>query len=176
MIFGTLSPRPIREITLPRDVRAGACAPVAGHRGSARPRARLPGSNQHAGSARCARGLAAQYAVAAAAGLQRTAEPPPPCRTRPCDWRLQFVLPIARWSSMDRRVSQQGNAFGRVRRAALSIWWALRTSACRGPNPSVDRRVRWMRRAPGWQGVPDGQQAKKLVVTKCLFYSKINIL
>ena len=32
-----------------------------------------------------------------------------------------------------------------------------------GPNPSVDRRVRWMRRAPGWQGAPDGQQAKKLV-------------
>ena len=29
-----------------------------------------------------------------------------------------------------------------------------------GPNPSVDRRVRWMRRAPGWQGAPDGQQAK----------------
>jgi len=37
-------------------------------------------------------------------------------------------------------------------RAALSIWWALRTSPCRGPNPSVDRRVRWMRRAPSWQG------------------------
>ena len=33
-------------------------------------------------------------------------------------------------------------------RAALSIWWALRTSLCRGPNPSVDRRVRWMRRGP----------------------------
>ena len=33
-----------------------------------------------------------------------------------------------------------------------------------------------VRRAPGWQGAPDGQQAKKLVVTKCLFYSKINIL
>ena len=45
-------------------------------------------------------------------------------------------------------------------RAALSIWWAVRTSPCRGPNPSVDRRVRWMRRAPGWQGAPDGQQAK----------------
>jgi len=29
-------------------------------------------------------------------------------------------------------------------RAALSIWWALRTSPCRGPNPSVDRRVRWI--------------------------------
>ena len=55
-------------------------------------------------------------------------------------------------------------------RAALSIWWALRTSPCLGPNPSVDRRVRWMRRAPGWQGAPDGQRAKKLVVTKCLFY------
>ena len=27
-----------------------------------------------------------------------------------------------------------------------------------------------VRRAPGWQGAPDGQQAKKLVVTKCLFY------
>jgi len=39
-----------------------------------------------------------------------------------------------------------------IARAALSIWWALRTSPCRGPNPSVDRRVRWMRRAPGWQG------------------------
>jgi len=51
-------------------------------------------------------------------------------------------------------------------RAALSIWWALRTSPCRGRNPSVDRRVRWMRRAPDWQGAPDGQQAKKLVVTK----------
>jgi len=63
-----------------------------------------------------------------------------------------------------------------VGRAALSIWWALRTSPCRGPNPSVDRRVRWMRRAPGRQGAPDGQQAKKLVVTKCLFYCKINIL
>jgi len=33
-----------------------------------------------------------------------------------------------------------------------------------------------VRRAPGWQGTPDGQQAKTLVVTKCLFYSKINIL
>jgi len=30
-------------------------------------------------------------------------------------------------------------------------------------------------RAPGWQGAPDGQQAKKLVVTKCLFYI-INVL
>jgi len=39
-----------------------------------------------------------------------------------------------------------------MHRAALSIWWALRTSPCRGPNPSVDRRIRWMRRAPGWQG------------------------
>jgi len=39
-------------------------------------------------------------------------------------------------------------------RAALSIWWALRTSPCLGPNPSVDRRFRWMRRAPGWQGAP----------------------
>jgi hypothetical protein len=29
-------------------------------------------------------------------------------------------------------------------RAALSIWWALRTSPYRGPNPSVDRRVRWI--------------------------------
>ena len=46
-------------------------------------------------------------------------------------------------------------------RAALSIWWTLRTSPCRGPSPSVDRRVRWMCRAPGWQGAPDGQQAKK---------------
>jgi len=45
-------------------------------------------------------------------------------------------------------------------RAALSIWRALRTSPCRGPNSSVDRRARWMRRAPGWQGAPDGQQAK----------------
>ena len=44
--------------------------------------------------------------------------------------------------------------------AALNIWWALRTSPCRGPNPAVDRRVRWMRRAPGWQVAPDGQQAK----------------
>ena len=61
-------------------------------------------------------------------------------------------------------------------RATLSISLALRTSPCRGPNPSVDRRVRWMRRAPGWQGAPDGQQAKKLVVAKCLFYCKINIL
>ena len=52
-------------------------------------------------------------------------------------------------------------------RAALSIWWALRTSPSRGPNPSVDRRVRWKCRAPGWQGAPDGQQAKNLVVTKC---------
>ena len=26
--------------------------------------------------------------------------------------------------------------------------WTLRTSPCQGPNPSVDRRVRWMRRAP----------------------------
>ena len=33
---------------------------------------------------------------------------------------------------------------GFVVRAALSIWWALRTSPCRGPNPSVDRRVRWI--------------------------------
>jgi len=33
-------------------------------------------------------------------------------------------------------------------RATLSIWWALRTLPCWGPNPSVDRRVRWMRRAP----------------------------
>ena len=33
-----------------------------------------------------------------------------------------------------------------------------------------------VRRAPGWQGAPDGQQAKKLVVTKCAFYCKINIL
>jgi len=32
-----------------------------------------------------------------------------------------------------------------VIRAALSICWALRTSPCPGPNPSVDRRVRWMR-------------------------------
>ena len=32
-----------------------------------------------------------------------------------------------------------------------------------------------VRRAPGWQGAPDGQQAKKLVVTKCLFYI-INVL
>ena len=31
-----------------------------------------------------------------------------------------------------------------VTRAALSIWWALRTSPCRGPNPSVDRRERWI--------------------------------
>jgi len=29
-------------------------------------------------------------------------------------------------------------------RAALSIWWALRTPPCRGPNPSLDRRVRWI--------------------------------
>ena len=29
-------------------------------------------------------------------------------------------------------------------RATLSICWALRTSPCRGPNPSVDRRVRWI--------------------------------
>ena len=27
-----------------------------------------------------------------------------------------------------------------ITRAALSIWWVLRTSPCRGPNPSVDRR------------------------------------
>ena len=33
-----------------------------------------------------------------------------------------------------------------------------------------------VRRAPGWQGAPDGQQAKKIVVTKCSFYCKINIL
>ena len=32
-----------------------------------------------------------------------------------------------------------------------------------------------VRRAPGWQGAPDGQQAKKLLVTKCLFYI-INVL
>ena len=32
-----------------------------------------------------------------------------------------------------------------------------------------------VRRAPSWQGAPDGQQAKKLVVTKCLFYI-INVL
>ena len=32
-----------------------------------------------------------------------------------------------------------------------------------------------VRRAPGWQGSPDGQQAKKSVVTKCLFYI-INVL
>jgi len=32
-----------------------------------------------------------------------------------------------------------------------------------------------VRRAPGWQGAPGGQQAKKLVVTKCLFYI-INVL
>jgi len=32
-----------------------------------------------------------------------------------------------------------------------------------------------LRRAPGWQGAPDGQQAKKIVVTKCLFYI-INVL
>ena len=33
-----------------------------------------------------------------------------------------------------------------------------------------------VRRAPGWQGAPDGLQAKDLVDAKCLFYSKINIL
>ena len=27
-----------------------------------------------------------------------------------------------------------------------------------------------VRMAPGWQGAPDGQQAKKIVATKCLFY------
>jgi len=32
-----------------------------------------------------------------------------------------------------------------------------------------------VRRAPGWQGAPDGQKGKKLVVTKCLFYI-INVL
>jgi len=32
-----------------------------------------------------------------------------------------------------------------------------------------------VRRAPGWQGAPNGQEAKKLVVTKCLFYI-INVL
>ena len=32
-----------------------------------------------------------------------------------------------------------------------------------------------VRTAPGWQGAPDGQQAKQLVVTKCLFYI-INVL
>ena len=53
-------------------------------------------------------------------------------------------------------------------RAALSIWWALRTSPCRGPNPSVDRRVRWMRRAPGWQGAPDGQPGALRTSVSCL--------
>ena len=33
-----------------------------------------------------------------------------------------------------------------------------------------------VRRAPGWQGAPDGQQAKKISGYKILFYSKINIL
>jgi len=60
-------------------------------------------------------------------------------------------------------------------RAALSIWWARRTSPCRGPNPSVDRRVRWMRRAPGWQGAPDGQQAKKLVVRTSVSCLPVNV-
>ena len=33
-----------------------------------------------------------------------------------------------------------------------------------------------VRRATGWQGAPDSQQAKKLVVIKCLFYCEIYIL
>ena len=41
-----------------------------------------------------------------------------------------------------------------------------------GPNPSVDRRVRWMRRAPGWQGAPNGQQAKKISCYKMFILLK----
>jgi len=43
-------------------------------------------------------------------------------------------------------------------RAALSIWWALRTSPCRGPNPSVDRRVRWMCRLARGPRRPAGKK------------------
>ena len=60
---------------------------------------------------------------------------------------------------------RDGVTFWNINRAALSIWWALRTSPCRGPNPSVDRRVRWMRRAPGWQGAPDGPTHERIVLT-----------
>jgi len=94
---------------------------------------------------------------------------------KPGGWYTPYTRvypPIHHWTSQrdthDRRRSTSTQP--RLKsRAALSIWWALRTSPCRGPNPSVDRRVRWMRRAPG-------QAGKKLVVTKCLFYSNINIL
>ena len=59
-----------------------------------------------------------------------------------CGRQMSEIFP---WTSPRRTIFP-------MNRAALSIWWALRTSPCRGPNPSVDRRVRWMRRAPGWQG------------------------
>ena len=75
-----------------------------------------------------------------------------PCGVAACDNSL--LRCIHRWHCIASRHVK------RISRAALSIWWALRTSPCRGPNPSVDRLVRWMRRAPGWQGAPDGQQAK----------------
>ena len=51
-------------------------------------------------------------------------------------------------AELDAEAARQQPKSVRKIRAALSIWWALRTSPCRGPNPSVDRRVRWMRRAP----------------------------
>ena len=94
-------------------------------------------------------------------------------KTLNVSWRKNMLEVVYRHAKFGG--SQTSHSRSSIARAALSIWWALRTLPCRGPNPSVDRRVRWMRRAPGWQGAPDGQQAKKLVVTKCLFYSKINI-
>ena len=65
-----------------------------------------------------------------------------------------------------------------VARAALSIWWALRTLPCRGPNPSVDRRLRWIptsSRAPGWEGAPDGQQAKKISCYKMFILLRTSV-
>ena len=56
---------------------------------------------------------------------------------------------------------------------------SLETSCCNSTTTRAaltGKHDTLMRRAPGWQEAPDGQQAKKLVVTKCLFYSKINIL
>ena len=52
---------------------------------------------------------------------------------------------------------------------ACSRWMTFR-AALTGKHDTL------VRKAPGWQGAPDGQQAKKLVVTECLFYCKINIL
>jgi len=58
-------------------------------------------------------------------------------------------------------------------RGVVFDWLAVNGCICRAA--LTGKHDTLVRRAPGCQGAPDGQQAKKLVVTKCLFYI-INIL